>query len=84
MKITIKCNGQINSTTIKEIERNGKNAGVKIHEINGEIYAIEFDFVPPDLWSDLEIWLTDSETDKFLDYAKMNLSKRNKMQFTKG
>ena len=38
---------------------------------------------PPDLWSDLEIWLSDSETEKVIDYAKMNLSKRNKMQFSK-
>ncbi len=71
MKITIKSNGEI--------------ATAKIHKRqDGTIYSIEFDFVPPDLWSDLEIWLNDSENDKFLDYAKMNLSKRNKMQFTKG
>ena len=70
MKITIRSNGKITDGKI-------------IKDKNGEIYAIEFDFIPPDLWSDLEIWLNDSETEKFLDYAKMNLSKRNKMQFTK-
>lgn len=72
MKILIRSNGKINSATIHKIKH------------SGEIYGIEFDFTPPDLWSDLEIWLTDSENDKLLDYAKMNLSKRDKMQFTKG
>lgn len=71
MKITIKSNGEITAAKIH-----------KRHD--GSIYSIEFDFTPPDLWSDLEIWLNDSENDKFLDYAKMNLSRRNKMQFTKG
>lgn len=70
MKITIKSNGRINKGEI-------------IRNADGTIYGIEFDFTPPNLWSDLEIWLNDSETDKFLDYAKMNLSKRNKMQFSK-
>ena len=70
MKITIKCNGEITEA--------------KIHKMkDGKIYSIEFDFIPPDLWSDLEIWLNDSESDKYLDYARMNLSKRNKMQFSK-
>lgn len=71
MKITIRSNGKI--TKGKIIKNN-----------DGAIYGIEFDFTPPDLWSDLEIWLNDSENDNLLDYAKMNLSKRNKMQFTKG
>lgn len=71
MKITIRSNGKITDGKIV------KNA-------NGEIRGIEFNFIPPELWSDLEIWLNDSETDKFIDYAKMNLSRRNKMQFTKG
>ena len=70
MKITIRSNGKINEGKI-------------IKNSDGAIYGIEFDFTPPDLWSDLEIWLNDSEPDKFLDYAKVNLSKRNKMQFSK-
>ena len=70
MKILIKSNGKINEGKILKNQ-------------DGTIYGIEFDFTPPDLWSDLEIWLNDSKDDKFLDYAKMNLSKRNKMQFTK-
>lgn len=70
MKITIKSNGEITNAKIHKRQ-------------DGTIYSIEFDFVPPDLWSDLEIWLNDSESKKFLDYAKMNLSKRNKMQFSK-
>lgn len=71
MKILIRSNGEI---TNGEIIRNK----------DGTIYGVEFDFIPPYLWSDLEIWLNDSENGAFIDYAKMNLSKRNKMQFTKG
>ena len=71
MKITIKSNGIINSMNIEKYP-------------DGTIRTIEFDYTPPDLWSDLEIWLNDSETDKYLDYAKMNLSRRNKMHFSKG
>lgn len=70
MKITIRSNGKI-------------TAGKIIKNKDGTIYGIEFDFTPPDLYSDLEIWLNDSETDVFIDYAKMNLSKRNKMHFSK-
>jgi hypothetical protein len=71
MKILVRSNGE---TTSAEIIKNK----------DGTIYGIEFDFTPPYLWSDLEIWLNDSENGGFLDYAKMNLSRRNKMQFTKG
>ena len=70
MKITIKSNGTINQGKI-------------IRNKDGSIHSVEFDFTPPDLWSDLEIWLNDSENDNFIDYAKMNLSKRNKMHFSK-
>ena len=72
MKILIRSNGEI---TNGEIIRNK----------DGTIYGVEFDFTPPAaLWSDLEIWLNDNESGDLLDYAKMRLSKRNKMQFTKG
>ena len=70
MKITLKSNGTINAVKID------KNP-------DGTPRCIEIDFTPPALWSDLEIWLNDSETDKFLDYARMNIGKRNKMIFTK-
>lgn len=70
MKITIRSNGKITDGKI-------------IKNKDGTIYGIEFDFMPPDLCSDLEIWLNDSKSDKFIDYAKMNLSKRNKMHFSK-
>ena len=83
MKITIKSNGKITNTQIEELKRKNENIENKAHNINGEIHLIEFDFTPTNLWSDLEIWLSDSETEKILDYAKMNLSKRNKMKFTK-
>lgn len=71
MKILIRSNGEITSAEI-------------IKNKDGTIFGIEFDFTPPYLCSDLEIWLNDSENGELLDYAKMNLSKRNKMQFTKG
>lgn len=71
MKFTIKSNGKINDIKVSKRK-------------DGEISSIEIDFTPADLWSDLEFWLNESETDKFLDYAKMNLGKRNKMKFYKG
>ena len=70
MILTLKSNGTINGVNNEQYP-------------DGTDRSIEIDFTPPDLWSDFEIWLNDSETDKFLDYAKMNLSKRNKMKFTK-
>ena len=82
MKLTIKSNGKITAAAVKEIERNGFNCHCKTNETSGEIYAIEIDFTPPALWSDLEMWLED-ENGKLCDYAKMNISKRNKMQFSK-
>lgn len=74
MKFTIKSNGTINNVKVNKTVINGKEI----------IHDIEIDFTPPYLYSDLEFWLNDSETDNFLDYAKMNLSTRNKMQFSKG
>lgn len=71
MILTLKSNGTINGVNIEQYP-------------DGTARSIEIDFTPPDLWSDFEIWLNDGETDKFLDYAKMNLSKRNKMHFAKG
>lgn len=67
-----------------EISTNGKFNKVEINKSpDGSIHDIEIDFDPANFFSDLEMWLHDSETDKFCDYAKMNLSKRNKMQFSK-
>jgi hypothetical protein len=74
MKLTIKTNGKFNDIKIK---RAYTETGY-----NGEIYAVEIDFNPATFYSDLEFWL-DDENKKLLDYAKMNLSKRNKMQFSK-
>lgn len=71
MKLTIKTNGKFND--------------IKINKDNqGNIYSLEIDYTPPYFYSDMEFWLNDSETDKFLDYAKMQLSKTNKMKFYKG
>lgn len=65
------------------IKTNGKFNNLKtFKDANGDIHRIEVDFTPPEIFSDLEFWLEDRET--LLDYAKMNLSKRNKMKFTKG
>ena len=69
MKFTIKSNGKINDIKVSKRK-------------DGEISSIEIDFTPANLWSDLEFWLDNGE--KVLDYAKMNLGKRNKMKFYKG
>lgn len=74
MKLTIATNGKFNDV---KISRTHTETGY-----NGEIYRIEIDFNPANFFSDLEFWL-DDENKKLLDYAKMNLSKRNKMQFSK-
>lgn len=74
MKLTLSTNGKFNNVKI-----------IKTHTesgYNGEIYKIEIDFNPATIFSDLEFWL-DDDNKKLLDYAKMNLSKRNKMQFSK-
>lgn len=73
MIFTIKTNGKFNDVKIKKAYT---ETGY-----DGEIYAIEIDFTPATFYSDFEFWLDDAE--KLLDYAKMNISKRNKMQFTK-
>lgn len=52
-----------------KISTNGKFNKVEINKSpDGSIHDIEIDFDPANL---------------FCDYAKMNLSKRNKMQFSK-
>ena len=71
MRLTIKSNGKIINARI-----------VPYTNENAEIHSVEVDYIPPDLWSDLEFWLED-ENGKLCDYAKMNLSKRKKMKFSK-
>lgn len=67
-----------------KISTNGKFNKVEINKSpDGSIHDIEIDFDPANLFSDLEMWLCDGEANKLCDYAKMNLSKRNKMQFSK-
>ena len=73
MKLTIKVNNRINNMYVSK-------------NIHGEIKEIEIDFEPYYPWSDLEFlefWLTNSESKTFLDYAKMDISKRSKMKFSK-
>ena len=71
MKLTIKTNEKFNDIKISK-------------DTQGNIYSIEIDFEPSIFWwSDMEFWLNDSKTDKFIDYAKMCLSKTNKMRFYK-
>ena len=71
MKLAIKANNKIN------------NVKVSKSDIDGEIKEIEIDFEPSCICSDLEFWLTDSKVTTVFDYAKMNISKRNKMKFSK-
>ena len=68
MKFTIKSNGKINDIKVSKRK-------------DGEIASVEIDFTPTVLWSDLEFWLDNGE--KVLDYAKMNVGKRNNMKFYK-
>ena len=82
MKLTIKANEKITAAIVDKIKENGEFRGTKRTKINGDIYQIEFDFIPSFPWSDLEFWLED-ENGHVCDYAKMNVSKRNKMQFHK-
>ena len=83
MKLTIKANEKITAAIIDKYRNAaGEYRGTKCTKINGDIYMIEFDFMPSYLWSDLEFWLED-ENGNICDYAKMNVSKRNKMQFHK-
>lgn len=70
MKLLLRANGKINEAKIEK-------------DKDGTIYGVEIDFNPSDIWSDIEMWLNDSTTDDFIDYAKMYLSKRNKMKFYK-
>ena len=70
MKFTIRTNGTFNDIKISKDKQ-------------GNIYSIEIDYTPPNFYSDMEFWLNDSKTDKFIDYANMQLSKTNKMKFYK-
>ena len=69
MKLTIKTNGKFNDIKINKDKQ-------------GNIHDIEIDFEPSNFYSDMEFWLENEE--KILDYAKMQLSKTNKMKFYKG
>ena len=79
MKLTIKANEKITVATIKEFSRAGEDVGTKTNTIEGDIYAIEFDFLPSYLWSDLEFWLED-ENGECCDHIALNVTKRQKMQ----
>lgn len=70
MKLTISSNGKLNNVKVNKSK-------------DGSIHDIQIDFDPATFFSDLEMWLRDSKTDESYDYGKMNLSKRNKMQFSK-
>lgn len=70
MKLAIKANNRINAVCVSK-------------NIDGTIKEIEIDFEPAYPWSDLEFWLTNSDATKVLDYAKMNISKRGNMKFSK-
>ena len=70
MKLQIAANNKINSVSTTKND-------------NGDVVGIEIDFEKSIPWSDLEFWLRNSEATTNLDYAKMNISKRNKMKFSK-
>lgn len=70
MKLTIKAYKKINNIKMSE------------SGINGEIKEIEIDFEPSYPWSDLDFWLTNSESTTVFDYAKMYITKRNKIKLS--
>ena len=78
MKLILKSNGELTGTLIKEFERSGENVETKKTAVEGEIYAVEIDFEPCALYSDLEIWLED-ENGKYCDHLALNVSKRQKL-----
>lgn len=82
MKLTIKANEKITAALVDKLIRRGEYVGTKRTKVDGDIYMVEFEFMPSYLWSDLEFWLED-DNGEVCDYAKMNVSKRNKMQFHK-
>ena len=69
MKLTIKVNNRINNMYVSK-------------NINGEIKEIEIDFEPSYPWSDLDFWLTNSDATTVFDYAKMYITKRNKIKLS--
>lgn len=69
MKITIRANERINNVKIIPCQENDPTT---------DIYAIEIDFTPSYLWSDLEMWLED-DSEHVKDHIAMNVSKRMKL-----
>ena len=78
MKLTLKSNGKITRSQIREFSRNGEDVCTKKTAVEGEIYDVEVDFEPCALFSDIEIWLTD-ENDNYCDHIALNVSKRKKI-----
>ena len=70
MKLTIKANNKIN------------NVKVVKNSYNNQVESVVIDFELSDIWTDLELWLTEAITEKYRDYAKLNVSERKKMKFT--
>lgn len=68
MILTIKANGKINKVKVEKTKKN--------------IDGIKINFDTCYAWSDLELWLEDNNG-KYLDYARFNVSKRNKIKVTK-
>ena len=69
MKLLLKSNGTIHNVSVN----NNKD---------GTIESVEIEFTPSQLYSDIEMWLDDNN-EELVDYAKMNVGKKNKMIFHK-
>lgn len=82
MKLSIKANEKITDALVNKIIRDDEGIHLEKTHVDGEIYMVEITFDRSYLWSDLEFWLED-ENGHYCDHAKMNVSKRNKMQFSK-
>ena len=80
MKLTIKSNGIIHTVKVEPKKIYDPDNDDLFRETN-EVNSVEIDFTPPVLWSDFELWLEDEEG-KIIDYKKINLSRRNKLQMS--
>lgn len=79
MKLILKSNGKIISSQTEKFARSDENISTKKSTVKGDIYAVEIDFEPCALFSDIEMWLED-ENGEYCDHIALNVSKRKKLQ----
>ncbi len=80
MKLTIKSNGTIHAVNVEQKKIYDPESDLPAD--SDEVNSVEIDFTPSQLWSDFELWLEDDDGQKIIDYKKINLSRRNKLQMS--